>query len=83
MDRDEDFNDLIAWNFYQLHKPVHTKWVEIKTSGMYSRPIGDKANLRVQSPLGPPPMPIQPQPQYQRGFDPVKAAAKDAARDGQ
>ena len=25
VDKDEDFDDLIEWKLYQLHKPVHTR----------------------------------------------------------
>jgi len=67
VDKDEDFNDLIEWKLYQLHKPVHQKSAKRQTSiGMYGQPIGDrKANRRAQSLLSPPPMPIDPQPQHQ------------------
>lgn len=27
VDKDEDFNDLIEWKLYQLHKPVHQSWL--------------------------------------------------------
>lgn len=48
VDKDEDFNDLIEWKLYQLHKPVHTRSAKMQTSsGMYSQLIDDgKANLR-------------------------------------
>jgi len=48
VDKDEDFNDLIEWKLYQLHKPMHARSTKRQTSsGMYSPPIEDrKANLR-------------------------------------
>jgi len=48
VDKDEDFNNLIEWKLYQLHKPVHARSTKRQTSsGMYSQPIDDrKANLR-------------------------------------
>lgn len=42
VDKDEDFNDLIEWRLYQLHKPVHANCLKKQTSnGMYDQPIDD------------------------------------------
>ncbi len=48
VDKDEDFNDLIEWKLYQLHKPVHARSTKRQnSSSIYSQPIDDrKANLR-------------------------------------
>lgn len=48
VDKDEDFNDLIEWKLYQLHKPVHARSTKMQnSSSIYSQPIDDrKANLR-------------------------------------
>lgn len=43
VDRNEDFNDLIEWKLYQLHKPVHGKVTKSqKASDVYSSPTQER-----------------------------------------
>ena len=86
MDKDVYFNDFIEWKLYQLHKPAHARLMKRQTSsGMCSRSIDDvKANLYLVAaePAAHASQPSTsiPKPESSIMFDPVKAAAQDAAR---
>ena len=47
VDKDMDFNGLVDWKLYQLHKPMHARLMKRQIrGGMCSRLIDDmKANL--------------------------------------
>ena len=80
VDEDVEFNDFIEWKLYQLHKPVHRSMKRQIRGGMCSRPIDDmKANLYLVA-TEPAAHASQPPAGSSIWFDPVKSAARDAAR---
>ena len=81
VDKDLDFNDFVEWKLYQLHKPVHARFMKSRiSSGMCTQLIDDmKANLYLVA-TEPAAHAIQPLAGSSIRFDPVKSAAKDAAR---
>ena len=85
--KEVDFNNFIEWKLYQLHKPVHAKSMKGQiSSGMCSQLIDNmKANLYLVAAeptlhASQPPA-TTPKPGSSIKFDPVRAAAQDAARD--
>ena len=87
VDKDVDFNSFIEWKLYQLHKPVHAKSMKGQiSSGMYSQLIDNKKadfHLVATEPTLYTSQPPATTPKLGSSikFDPVRAAAQDAARD--